>query len=142
MTVEQFEQIISLLGGVTTIGIGALIAFVLFKLVIYLSTAGAVVYCIKLVVTSVKEHLDNRQAAQIEITKNPPPVPGKLIGGLVINDEVLARVDIVLREIIEHNNRDNCISNFRREYFHGSDAAWLSQVVSSAIKSELEAEKE
>ena len=144
MTIEQFERLLELVGGATTIGIGALIAFVLFKLIIYLSTTGAVVYCIKLIVSSVKGHLDARQQAQVDMTKNPPPQPDKTIQGLCVNDEAYQIVCSTLSAAQCHTNRDRANRGMSlglgSSYMHTSDARWLDRVVRDAIEREREEE--
>ena len=155
MSVEQFEQIIGLLGGVTTLGIGALIAFVLFKLIVYLSTAGAVVYCVRLLVTSVKGHLDKKQDNELDLAKNPPPVPpvpDVMIKDMMISAEAYESLIVQLQKVRTHRERKTTRSaasygllgslGGSGRWLHSSDVGWIRDAFTEIMKRELEQDAE
>ncbi len=108
--IEELKMVLDAIGDLSGIALWVVDAFIAFKLIVYLSTTGAIVYCFKLAVERLYGVLTNR-------TKTVT------LSGLVIHSVDEYRI----REVLSLARRDS-------PYLHRSDFDWMESVLKEAAK--------
>lgn len=98
--IEELKLVLDSLGDLSGIGLWVVAFFIAWKLVIYLSTAGATVYCFKLLM-EVSDKIFNK------------PKPAKF-GRLIIDEKTTLALELFLKE------------NMSTLYLHESDVKKMS----------------
>lgn len=136
--IEELEKLLDLLGDVTSIAGWVLGGFILFKLIILLSTTGSIVYLSKMGMSLLKEHLDLRSNNLIEKEKESKKatVTDVEIKGLCItSDGTYERVVESLKLVVSHLTE---INDYEYTYIHANGATWLRQAIEEKIKRDKE----
>lgn len=127
--IEEIKMLLDAVGDVADLGLWALLAFVVYKLVIYLSTTGAIVFCIRLAIERIHQILiakNQRRLREAELEKAPQSWD---MGGLPFEDSVRKRLERAIKEAHEHRSPN-------LNYMHNSDADWLAVAVKEKIERE------
>lgn len=118
---EEIKMILDAVDDVAGLGLWALIGFVAYKLIIYMSTTGAIVFCVKLIV----EKLHDSATKEKKITWD--------LDGIAIDGFTKVKLASVLL-LVHGRSRSRSLGGLR--YLHEDDVEWIS----SAIKEKLERE--
>ena len=129
---EHLKTLLEMLEGVAGIGLWVLVGYILYMLVIYLSTTGAIVFCVRLLVESIrdahKRSVDAKETIEREKLENERRPKEWSIDGIVIDEETKARLTRLLDNARDHINRG---STYRHKYLHNSDIEWLEKAVAA-----------
>ena len=144
--IEELKGLLEALSNTPDMALYGFGVFVAWKLIVYLSTAGSIVYVCKLVIERIaaykKHELENnvtltdmeRQPREPE--PPPPPAPpqeftfgGRILGGQESVDEL----SNVLYSVARRKDSSNIAGN---RYIHASDLRWLRDLVADAIEAE------
>ena len=117
--IEEIKMILDAVDGVADLGLWALLGFVVYKLVIYMSTTGAIVFCVKLIVEKLHSVLTQKKVVEYEFD------------GLPIDSGVARQLSIVLRRLHAHHN-----ARIPTRYLHSSDVDWLHKAIDEKIERE------
>lgn len=127
--IEEIKMILDAVDGVADLGLWALLAFVVFKLVIYMSTTGATVYCVKLVVEKLHDVITKHGERKLRESELAKQAVEWDMGGLPFNDAVRRRLESSLKAAHEHRSPN-------LTYMHDSDADWVGEAIREKIERE------
>lgn len=140
--VDEFKAILELLGDVTEIGGWVVFGWLTFKVIILLSTTGAIVYCTKIGI-----------GALVDMVKRIADAKEKISG---INhqpkQETLKDVDIDGMCISHDGTYDHVVASLRRvrahvdtaggKYIHTQGAKWLRAAIEEKMQKEIKTNTE
>lgn len=131
--IEELKAILDLLGDVSGIALYVFISWLIFKLVIMLSTTGSVVYLTKLGFDKLVLVIANRYDSLIKLdeVKKQKIITDVDIQGLCItSDGTYHHVVESLKLVKQH------VNTIGGSYLHSEGAVWLRQAIEEKIKNE------
>ena len=126
--IEELKLVLDMLGDVTGIAAWVLVGFVLYKAIIYLSTAGMIYHLVSMLINKVHNAYTNRH-------KNVSTDITSFIEGVTIKDVSGADVVALLRRARDH---DNVMSNSSLTFIHRSHLEFINDAIDTAIKADQE----
>jgi hypothetical protein len=145
--IDELKALLDALANTPNMALYGLGLFITWKLVVYLSTAGSIVYVLKLAINkwhdykhAVVEYQARDAAAAAEAAANPPDLPlqeytfgGRLLGG----DETKDELSNLLYRVASHRSTGVLAST--RQYVHTQDVSWMRKAIEAAIEAEEKA---
>ena len=128
--VDELKALLDVVAGVPELALWALVAFGLFKLVIYLSTAGAIVYCIRLSWESIVDMYKSERPPRKEIKESD------FKDFVISHDGTERRLRSLLKSIIGHD-----MNGRSWDKLFSSDVDWLEEAVEEKITKDREEKK-
>ena len=114
--IEELKLVLETIGDLGTSAVWLAIGFIGFKLIMYLSTTGAVVYLIKMSIEKLHNYLTS-----------PSVVDDVKIKRMVINGSVYSGIIRCLEDVRARRESNGS------EYFHSSDVEWLKKAIEEKI---------
>ena len=135
--IEELKAVLDLLGDVTGIAGWILFGWLTVKLVILLSTTGAIVYCIKIGLFSVKEVIEKGIDANLKkhaVPKRKEITDVKISDLCITVDGTYENIIHSLRVVRDHMNQGG------GKYIHSDGADWLSDAIKQKIMADAKKE--
>ena len=133
---EGLKELLGMLEHVADLGLWVLVGYIVYMLVIYLSTNGSIVFCIKLLIDSIREarkrSIDTKAEIEREKLQNERRPTEWKIGNTILGDSAQERHKTLLATVCAHRHSDTSL--YRSQYLHDSDISWLVQAVNAQIE--------
>lgn len=125
--IDEFKQLLVLVEKIPTITLWVLAGFALFKLIVYLSTTGSVVFVSKLLIEKIHDAVTRPRQVSL--------------GRLPIDEETFESLKSLLSGLAHHRHVKSVKEYGITAYLHGSDVEWLRQAINEKQGREFTKEK-
>lgn len=147
--IDELKAILDLLGDVTQIGGFVLAGWIIFKVIVLLSTTGAIVYCTKLVVESVIGHLTARTESAERIQTAPPPEKEVYLDNVVLGEGVYDELVMHIKQAKAYVDARSSVNREMSEmlnihssdYIHRDTVRFIGNAIEAAIQAANDEEK-
>ena len=119
--IEELKQLLNVVEKMPEMVLWVIAGFGIYKLVVYLSTTGAIYITLRLLIEKIHDAKTRPQVKTVEVS---------LDKRFIINDGTLIRFYEVIDLVHMHRSKE---SAFPSSYLHGRDIEWLRNVVKEAI---------